>query len=128
MNEFKELPELREMCPTSSRKALGDGALLLDLRAADDVARVGFAGCDVLAIPLEALEARLGELPRGRQIIAVAETPEGAKKAGYFLLYQGFEQVAAMNPGLARWVAKGFPSYGDTTALGGACGAGGCCA
>lgn len=128
----KDLPEVRVACPTSSHRMLGEGALLIDLRPPEAVAKLGFGGCDLRAIPFAEFEDRWTEIPRERALILVGDSGTQARKAAYFLMYQGFADVAVMEPGLARWIARGFPVTGDPAALAGASaaccsGAGSCC-
>jgi len=57
----RELAEAREVCPTTSQGLLKEGALLVDVREPSEVAKVGFAGCEVVNIPLSEFEARWQE-------------------------------------------------------------------
>lgn len=49
-------------------------------------------------------------------------------KATYYLMYQGYEHVANMKHGMARWLERGFPVIGDVSKqsvkAGSACGCG----
>jgi rhodanese-related sulfurtransferase len=118
MNEVvkKELTEAREVCPTTSQRLLKEGALLVDVREPDEVAQVGFAGCDVMTIPLSQFEDRWQEVPRDRDVILACAVGVRSLKATYFLMYQGYTQVANMQYGMTRWAAKGFPVTGSVTA------------
>lgn len=125
--EMKDLPEAREVCPTTSRRLLGEGALLVDVREADEVARVGYAGCEVINIPLSAFQTRWPEVPRDRDVILACAVGERSLKATYFLMYQGYTRVANMRPGIARWVERGFPVTGSDDAIAASEAASGCC-
>lgn len=109
----KDLAEAREVCPTTSRGLLKEGALLVDVREADEVARVGFADCEVINVPLSVFEARWREIPRDRDVILACQVGARSLKATYFLMYQGYEHVANMKHGLQRWIERGFPVHGD---------------
>uniref|UniRef100_A0A7C1NS20 Rhodanese-like domain-containing protein n=1 Tax=Agrobacterium albertimagni TaxID=147266 RepID=A0A7C1NS20_9HYPH len=115
MNETvkKDLAEAREVCPTTSERLLREGALLVDVREPDEVAQVGFGGCEVINIPLSELEARWREVPRDRDVILACAIGERSLKATYFLMYQGYERVANMRPGIGRWAKRGFPITGS---------------
>ena len=65
MNEVvqKDLAAAREVCPTTSQRLLKEGALLVDVREPDEVAEVGFAGCDVVNIPLSQFEENQDRSP-----------------------------------------------------------------
>jgi rhodanese-related sulfurtransferase len=129
MTDPVELPEAREICPTTTRKALAAGALLVDVREADEVAAIAFADGDVLHIPLSELETRWPEIPRDRDVVMACAVGVRSLKATYFLMYHGYDRVSNMAHGLKRWIARGFPVTGDTSALtdtpaGGCCGGG----
>jgi rhodanese-related sulfurtransferase len=129
MNEVikRELAEAREVCPTTSQRLLKGCALLVDVREPDEVAQVAFAGCDVMNIPLSQFEDRWQEIPRDRDVILACAVGARSLKATYFLMYQGYDRVANMNPGIARWVAKGFPFTGSAEVAGGSAAASSCC-
>ncbi|KQB13192.1 rhodanese-related sulfurtransferase [Rhodobacter capsulatus] len=123
-----DLPEAREACPTASQKLLAGGALLIDVREAEEVAACGFAGCAAMTIPLSQFEARFAEIPRDREVILACASGDRSLKATYFLMYQGYAKVTNMKHGLARWVARGFPVTGNAAAVSsGGCGSGTCC-
>ncbi|MDZ7875431.1 MAG: rhodanese-like domain-containing protein [Rhizobium sp.] len=115
MNETvkKDLAEAREVCPSTSHRLLGEGALLVDVREPAEVAQVGFAGCEVINIPLSEFEARWREVPHDRDVILACAIGERSLKATYFLMYQGYDRVANMRPGIGRWVERGFPITGS---------------
>ena len=126
----KHLAEAREVCPTTTQRLLKDGALLVDVREPHEVAQVGYAGCDVVNIPLSQFEARWAETPRDRDVIVACAVGERSLKAAYFLMYHGYDRVMNMRPGIARWAERGFPVTGDAAAAarataGSACGCGG---
>lgn len=129
MNEVvkKELTEAREVCPTTSQRLLKEGALLVDVREPDEVAQVGFAGCDVMTIPLSQFEDRWQEVPRDRDVILACAVGVRSLKATYFLMYQGYDRVMNMKPGIARWVARGFPFTGSADAVASSEAASSCC-
>jgi len=111
----KELPEAREVCPTTTRRLLAEGALLLDVREKDEVERVSFADCEVLNIPLSAFEQRWSEVPRNREVIVASMNGEASLKATYFLMYQGYDRVTNMKQGVVRWIERGFPVIGNAS-------------
>ena len=129
MNETvkKDLAEAREVCPTTSQRLLREGALLVDVREPDEVAQVGYGGCDVVNIPLSQFEDRWQEVPRDRDVILACAMGERSLKATYFLIYQGYTRVANMRPGIARWVARGFPITGSADAVASSEAASSCC-
>ena len=51
---------------------------------------------------------------------------ERSMMATYFLMYQGYTQVASMKGGIAKWVHKGFPVSGPAAPAVGSASAQGC--
>ncbi len=129
MNETiqKDLAQAREVCPTTSQRLLKEGALLVDVREPDEVAQLGFSGCDVVNIPLSQFEDRWQEVPRDRDVILACAVGARSLKATYFLMYQGYDRVINMQYGMTRWAAKGFPVTGSAEAAASAEAASSCC-
>jgi rhodanese-related sulfurtransferase len=123
----KDLTVAREICPATSQRLLADGGLLVDVREPHEVAQPGFAGCDVPTIPLSQFEDRRAEVPRDRDVIMACAEGERSLKATYFLMYQGYERVMDMNPGIVRWVQRGFPITGTAAGMAASVGASSCC-
>lgn len=125
MNARVDLPPAREVCPTTTRRLLGEGALLVDVRERDEVARLAFDLPEVVVMPLSEFEQRFAELPRDRELVLACASGPRSLKATYYLMYQGYTRVANMDGGLDKWARKGFPIRGERIATPGA--AGGCC-
>lgn len=116
MNARVDLPAAREVCPTTTRRLLAEGALLVDVRERAEVARIAFDVPTLVQMPLSEFERRFHELPRDRPLVLACESGPRSLKATYFLMYQGFTDVANMDGGLAKWARKGFPVTGTVTA------------
>jgi rhodanese-related sulfurtransferase len=135
MNARVELPAAREVCPTTTRRLLAEGALLVDVRERSEIDRLAFDVPETIVMPLSEFEQRFAELPRDRQLVMACQTGARSLKATYFLMYRGYEQVANMEGGIFKWASKGFPITGapGTTAssasscCGGPAAAGSCC-
>ena len=127
MNARVELPQAREVCPTSTRRLIAEGALMVDVRELSEVAQLAFDVPAVLLLPLSELERRFAELPRDRQLVMVCATGERSLKATYFLMYQGFTSVVNMEGGISKWASKGFPIRGARAAGPAEATQGGCC-
>lgn len=124
MNAPVELPPAREVCPTTTRRLLGEGALLVDVRELHEVAKAAFDLPGVLLLPLSELETRYAELPRDRPLVLVCAAGDRSLKATYFLMFKGYTEVANMEGGLMKWTRKGFPVRGRVPA---AAAASSCC-
>jgi rhodanese-related sulfurtransferase len=125
MNDRVDLPQAREVCPTTTRRLIGEGALLVDVRERAEVAQVAFDVPDLVVVPLSEFERRFAELPRDRELVMVCQSGPRSLKATYFLMYQGYTRVANMEGGINKWAGKGFPIRGARGAP--AAAAGGCC-
>ena len=107
----------KEICPTTTKGKVKDGALIVDVRNTKDVETVSFDVPNYLNIPLLELEERINEIPKDRDVIFVSRKGEKSLKATYYAMNAGYEQVFNMRDGLVKWVAKGFPTKGDTASL-----------
>jgi len=124
----RSLPEARQICPTTTKRLASEGALLVDVREKSELERLAFDVPNLTHIPLRELEARFDELPRDRELVMVCQGGGRSLKATYFLMYQGFEKVANMEGGIAKWASKGFPVKGSVSSLQATeQSAGGCC-
>lgn len=110
------LEEARQACPTTTKRMLAEGALLVDVREPHEVARLAFDVPNQVAMPLSEMEQRFEELPRDRDLVIACQVGARSLKATYFLMYQGFERVSNLDGGIARWAGKGFPVAGEGAA------------
>ncbi len=68
------------------------------------------------SLPLDELPRRLGELDRGRPVVAVCRSGARSAQATVLLARAGFEQVANLAGGMLRWQAEGHPAVRTTAA------------
>ncbi|MGB5444930.1 MAG: rhodanese-like domain-containing protein [Psychromonas sp.] len=114
----KALPEATEYCPTTSwNKIQSENILLLDVRETQDNALLRFDVPNYLHIPFSELEQRYSEVPLDIPVIVACLSGDRSLKATYYLMFQGYRNVANMKFGLTRWVAKGFPIIGDPDSI-----------
>lgn len=83
-----------------------DGSLLLDVREHGEWAAGHVA--DAVHLPLGELEARVGELPRDREIICTCRAGGRAGRAAVFLAGQGL-RTSVYEGGMLAWEALGLP-------------------
>lgn len=107
------LEEAKQVCPTTTRRLVGEGALLVDVRERAEVARTAFDVPAIVNIPLSELEQRWDQLPKDRELVLVCEGGARSLKATYFLQYHGFTHVSNMDGGLLKWMRKNFPVLGQ---------------
>jgi rhodanese-related sulfurtransferase len=84
----------------------GQEFVLLDVRGADEIAKNGTLP-GYLHIPLGELNARMGEVPKGKLIIAACEMGGRAGRAAAALQKAGYDNVRSF--GFAEYRAKGYP-------------------
>ena len=82
-----------------------DGALLLDVREADEW-EAGHAPAAVW-IPMGEVEARVGELPRDRRIVAICRAGSRSHAVAAALLGAGYD-VVNLDGGMRAWAADDF--------------------
>lgn len=127
MSAHTTLEEARQVCPTTTRRLVSEGALLVDVRERAEVARIAFDVPAIVNIPLFELEQRWSELPKDRELVLVCESGERSIKAAYYLQYQGYTHVSNMDGGLLKWMRKGFPVIGQRYEAPAATTASSCC-
>jgi len=81
--------------------------VVLDVRQPEELtAEVRIAGS--LHIPMNEIPARIGELPRDREIVAVCKRGQRSFNVAQWLRQQGIE-AASLSGGLDAWRAQGLP-------------------
>ena len=95
-------PKLRSLIESS------EPPVLLDIRPARERRFSHLAGD--LHIPLSQLPERVGELPRGRTIVAYDHYGSQAPRAAEFLETRGFPRVAALEGGIDDYTLQADPS------------------
>jgi rhodanese-related sulfurtransferase len=118
---------IKEICPTTAQTWIKEGAILVDVREKDEVAKLAYDVPRIVHIPLSEFEERYAELPKDQNLVMVCAVGERSLRAANFLLNHGYEKVANMRPGIKRWVDRGFPTIGDKSSVGTSAG-GACCA
>ncbi len=95
---------LRDDMPLSHWNALGDG-FLLDVRNPQELTLESVPGA--INIPLPQLRARLGELPRNREILVICRSGQRAYYATRILLQNGFKASTVAGGMLSRSMVVG---------------------
>lgn len=107
----------KQICPTTTMGKINNGALIVDVRKADEVAKVIFDVPNYINIPIDELEDRLSELPKDKEIVMVCLSGERSLKTTYFLMNNGYQNVFNMDGGIIKWASKNFPTKGDVASL-----------
>ena len=90
--------------------------VLLDVREPWEVqtASVAPEDCDLLAIPMNEIPARIGELPQDRPIACLCHHGARSQRVAMFLAHQGYTDVANIAGGIDAWSRErdpGIPLY-----------------
>jgi rhodanese-related sulfurtransferase len=94
----------------SAEEAYGkyqSGAFVLDVRTQEEWNE--YHAPNTTLIPLDQLQARLGEVPTDKEIVVVCRSGNRSQQGRDILLNAGFKQVTSMTGGLNDWRAKGYP-------------------
>ncbi|WP_353859324.1 rhodanese-like domain-containing protein [Azospirillum formosense] len=86
----------------------GGDPLVLDVREAGEVAICALP--DSLHIPMGALPARVGELPRDRDIVVVCHHGGRSAQVTMWLRSQGFSRATNLNGGVDAWARRIDPN------------------
>jgi rhodanese-related sulfurtransferase len=94
-----------EVSAEQGRQMVDDGALLLDVREADEW-DAGHAP-EAVWIPMAELQARVDELPRDRRIVAICRTGARSGVVAGALFAAGYDAVN-LDGGMRAWMADDF--------------------
>jgi len=96
-----------EISPGDAQRQLAQGAILIDVRTADEYSQSHVAGS--ILIPLEELPQRLGEVPHDKQILVICRSGVRSARGRDILITAGFSPVESIRGGILAWVAAGLP-------------------
>ena len=108
---------VKEICSTTTQQWIANGALLVDVREANEVAELAYDVPNLMHIPLTQFEERFAEIPKDRDVVMVCKSGGRSLRAAGFLVNHGYDNVVNMKHGLIRWAQKGFPTKGDTSSI-----------
>jgi rhodanese-related sulfurtransferase len=105
------MAELVDVDVEQARELLAAGALLLDVRE-DSEFELGHAP-GARHVPLAEVPDHLDDLPKDSTIVCVCRSGGRSRRAGTFLLEQGFD-VVNLEGGMTAWASSGAPLEADT--------------
>jgi len=99
-------PSVGAMTPTefTARQQAGANLFLLDVREPAELLAASVAGA--VHIPMGDVPARLGELPRDREIVVLCHVGGRSLRVANFLAAQGFQPVTNLTGGIAAWAEE----------------------
>ena len=92
--------------PEEARRRVDAGALLVDVREADEFAQARVPGATL--IPLSEFAARYAELPEGREIVLMCAAGVRSANAAAFVTRFGY-RVSNLEGGIQAWHAAVLP-------------------
>ena len=108
---------VKEICPTKTQEWIKNGALLVDVREADEIAQLAYDVPNIINIPLSVFEEHFTEIPKDKNVVMVCKSGCRSLRAAGFLVNQGYDNVVNMKHGIIRWAQKGFPTIGDVNSV-----------
>jgi rhodanese-related sulfurtransferase len=81
--------------------------VLLDVRTPDEFRQARLKGA--LLIPINEVERRLGEIPKGRPILVYCAVGSRSSLVARFLAARGYGEVYNMTDGIVGWYRNGLP-------------------
>jgi rhodanese-related sulfurtransferase len=118
---------VKEICPTTTKEWVKNGALLVDVREKDEVEQLAYDVPNIINIPLSEFDERYTEVPKDKEVVMVCKGGGRSLRAAGFLVNHGYTNVVNMQHGIIRWAQKGFPTKGDTSSVLGNTQNTGCC-
>jgi rhodanese-related sulfurtransferase len=100
-------PPQIEPATLSEKLSADPRPLVLDVRQPQEVQTDGRVA-DSLLIPMNELPARIGELPRDREIVAICKRGQRSWNVAQWLRQQGYD-ASSLSGGLDAWTAGGLP-------------------
>lgn len=111
------MKEAKQICPTTTKGKVAEGALIVDVRRKSEVDDVTFDVPNYINIPLQELEERMNEIPKEKEVVFVCRSGERSLRATYYMMNHGYENVYNMRDGIIKWASKGFPTKGNVEGL-----------
>ncbi len=111
------MKEAKEICPTTTKGKIEEGALIVDVRETFEVNELAFDVPNIVNIPLSDFENRFQEIPKDKEIVMVCKSGARSLRTTYFLMNNGYENVFNMRDGIEKWVKKGFPTKGNVNSI-----------
>lgn len=95
----------RSISPLEAKRRIDnkEDLILLDVRTPDELRMVRLPYDNVIHIPLGMLRARLGELPRDKDILAFCKVSMRGYEAQLILNAAGFDRVCFIEGGIVAW-------------------------
>ncbi|HVT74505.1 MAG TPA: rhodanese-like domain-containing protein [Lacunisphaera sp.] len=94
--------------PCTAAQWLREGAVLVDVREAEELAICQLAGAR--HVPMRDIPSRVGELPRDRPVLVLCHHGARSLQVTRFLRDQGFAQATNVAGGIDAWAREVDPT------------------
>ena len=98
--------ELEGISPIRAKLMVQNGALMVDVRKKDEVAKLAYDVENIINIPLNELEANLDKIPKDKQLVMVCRSGNRSRKAANILMENGYTNLVNMDGGMLAWQEK----------------------
>lgn len=97
---------MQEVTPQEGQRLVEEGALLLDVREANEYAEVHARGAQLM--PLSSIEEHYESLDKTRDIVVICRSGARSARAAQFLLDRGYHAIN-LEGGTLAWEEQGLP-------------------
>jgi rhodanese-related sulfurtransferase len=104
--------EINEIKPTEAYSLLQSGALLIDVREADEIAQTAFDIASLKKIPYSTFDENYADISRNQQIVIACHSGIRSLRVAQFLVIQGWDVAKIFNltGGIAAWKNAKLPT------------------
>lgn len=104
--------EINEIKPTEAYSLLQSGALLIDVREADEIAQTAFDIATVRNIPYSTFDENYADISRSQQIVIACHSGIRSLRVAQFLVVQGWDvaQIFNLTGGIVAWKNAKLPT------------------
>ncbi|WP_225430062.1 MULTISPECIES: rhodanese-like domain-containing protein [Deinococcus] len=99
---------MQEVSPKEAQRRLQHGALLIDVREANEYEEVHAEGAQLMA--LSEFETRYAELPKDKELVLICRSGARSGRATQFLLDHGYNKAVNLTGGTIAWQDTGLPT------------------
>ncbi len=105
--------EIKEVNPATAFEKIQNGALLVDIREAEEIEMVAFDTKEQMLLPHSEFSYRFLEVPKDREVILGCNSGTRSRIATLFLIEQNFDNVYNLKGGITDWISLEFPVKWD---------------
>jgi rhodanese-related sulfurtransferase len=105
--------KVKEVSPSVAYEKIQNGALLVDIREAEEIEMVAFDMGEQMLIPHSEFSYRFLEVPRDREVILGCHSGNRSLNATLFLIEQNFDNIYNLKGGISDWIDMELPVKWD---------------